>query len=293
MNDCTNELVGQAPPAHEPETLGQLLTPVSLGEDRFRLPNLSTGWARLFGGQVAAQALAAASATVGEDRLVNSLHAYFLRPGMLSTPIDCTVERERDGTSFSNRRVHAVQGGKPILTMIASWHTGEEGPRRDDLAMPGVGAPEDYPTSQEIAEENGAIEEGRTPFEIIEVRPVVGARMSTASGNLPGRTIMWMRFRDTHDADPAMARQMIAYASDLFLIGTALQPHREEMGERPVVASIDHAVRFHADPDISDWMLCEQTSDWAGAGRTLIRSRLFRRDGVRIASVSQEGLLRL
>lgn len=276
----------------EPETLEELLAPALLGDDRFRLPNVASGWARLFGGQVLGQALAAANATVGDDRLVSSLHAYFLRPGNLSVPIDCVVERERDGASFSNRRVQASQNGKLILTMIAGWHTGETGPSRDEMTMPEAGNPEDYPASEEIAEESGAIEPGMTPFHYLEVRPVTGGRMSTARGNVPGRTVLWMRFRDTRHATGNLARAMVAYASDLLLIGTALQPHREQMGERPVVASIDHAVRFHASPDVSEWMLCVQESDWAGEGRTLIHSTIFQRDGRRIASVTQEGLLR-
>lgn len=276
------------------ERLGDLLVPEALGDDRFRLPNTTGGWARLFGGQVVAQALAAANATVGEDRLVNSFHAYFLRAGVRGTPTECTVERERDGAGFSNRRIVSSQNGKPILTMIASWHTGEQGPSRDELPVPEAGPPEDYRSYQDIPSEAAALERG-SPFDILEVRPVVGGLMAPAERtNVPGRTLLWVRFRDGQNAAPAMARTMIAYASDLLMIGTALQPHREDLlGGQPVVASVDHAVRFHAAPDVSDWTLFEQHSDWAGEGRTLIRGAMFRRDGTRICSISQEGLLRL
>lgn len=276
------------------ERLGDLLVPEPLGDDRFRLANTTGGWARLFGGQVVAQALAAATATVGEDRLVNSFHAYFLRAGVRGTPTECAVERERDGAGFSNRRIVSSQNGKPILTMIASWHTGEQGPSRDELPVPEAGPPEDYQSYQDIPSEAAALERG-SPFDILEVRPVVGGMMAPSERvNAPGRTLLWVRFRDGHDASPAMARTMIAYASDLLMIGTALQPHREDMrGGQPVVASVDHAVRFHAAPDVSDWTLFEQHSDWAGEGRTLIRGAMFRRDGTRICSISQEGLLRL
>jgi acyl-CoA thioesterase II len=276
------------------EKLGDILVPEPLGEDRFRLANTRGGWPRLFGGQIVAQALAAGAATVGSDRLVNSFHAYFLRAGVRGTPIECAVERERDGGSFSNRRIVANQDGKAILTMIASWHTGEKGPLRDELPMPQVGPPEDYPSYQEIPEEAAALEPG-SPFDILEVRPALGGRMAPSERtNQPGRTLLWVRFRDSHDADPALARLMIAYASDLLMIGTALQPHREDMASsRPVIASVDHTVRYHAAPDVSDWTLFEQHSDWAGEGRTLIRAAMFRRDGTRICSISQEGLLRM
>jgi acyl-CoA thioesterase II len=276
------------------ETLGELLAPKALGEDRFGFANTKGGWPRLFGGQVVAQALAAGTATVGPDRLVNSFHAYFLRGGERATPITCTVERERDGASFSNRRIVASQNDKSILTMIASWHTGEKGPSRDDLPKPQVAPPDDFPAYQDIPEEAVALEPG-SPFDILEVRPVMGGRMApTERTNVPGRTVLWVRFRDSQQADPAMARLMIAYASDLLLIGTALQPHREDMAtSRPVIASVDHTVRFHAAPDVSDWTLFEQHSDWAGEGRTLIRAAMFRRDGTRICSISQEGLLRM
>jgi acyl-CoA thioesterase-2 len=276
------------------EKLGDLLVPEPLGNDRFRLDNSKGGWARLFGGQIVAQALAAGTATVGEDRLANSFHAYFLRAGVRGEPIECAVERERDGGSFSNRRIVASQQGKPILSMIASWHTGEQGPSRDELPKPQPGPPEDYPSYQDIPSEAAALEPG-SPFDILEVRPVVGGLMApTERANAPGRTLLWVRFRDSQQAAPALARLMIAYASDLLMIGTALQPHREELlGGRPVVASIDHAVRFHAAPDVSDWTLFEQHSDWAGDGRTLIRAAMFRRDGTRICSISQEGLLRV
>ena len=276
------------------EKLGDLLVPESLGDDRFRLVNSKGGWSRLFCGQIVAQALAAGTATVGEDRLANSFHAYFLRAGVRGEPIECAVERERDGGSFSNRRIVASQLGRPILSMIASWHTGEKGPSRDELPKPQAGPPEDYPSYQQIPSEAAALEPG-SPFDILEVRPVVGGLMApTERTNAPGRSLLWIRFRDSHDAGPAMARHMIAYASDLLMIGTALQPHREDLlGGRPVIASVDHAVRFHAEPDVSDWTLFEQHSDWAGEGRTLIRAAMFRRDGTRICSISQEGLLRL
>ncbi|MCB2049341.1 MAG: thioesterase family protein [Novosphingobium sp.] len=283
-------MAGQA----QVEKLGDILVPEALGDDRFRMTNTRGGWPRLFGGQIVAQALAAGSATVGEDRLVNSFHAYFLRAGERGTQIECAVERERDGGSFSNRRIVASQNGKAILSMIASWHTGEHGPSRDELPVPQAGPPEDYLSYQDIPSEAAALEPG-SPFDILEVRPVIGGRMAPSErANAPGRSLMWIRFRDSHDASPALARLMIAYASDLLMIGTALQPHREDvLGGRPVVASVDHTVRYHADPDVSDWTLFDQHSDWAGEGRTLIRGAMFRRDGSRICSISQEGLLRV
>ncbi len=293
-----NEILGQVAIGDaeydEPETVGELLTPEALGDDRFLMRNTHGGWARLFGGQIVAQALAAGTATVADDRRVNSLHAYFLRAGVRKEPIECVVERERDGATFSNRRIVAKQGGKPILSMLASWHTGEPGPERCEIEFPKeAGKPEDFLSYQDIPAEAVALEPG-SPFDIMEVRPVVGGLMAPVKRvNVPARTLLWMRFRDTLDADEAMARLMVAYASDLMVIGTAFQQHREQAGPRPVIASVDHAVRFHAKPDVSNWMLCLQHSEWAGEGRTLIRSVVYRKDGTPVASVSQEGLLRL
>ena len=295
-----DKLTGQTPQGiaavaagQEPATLGQLLTPQAMGEDCFRMPNFSSGWPRLFGGQVIGQALAAASATVGQDRQVNSLHAYFLRPGVLGAPIDCVVEREKDGGSFSNRRVIIHQGGKPILSMIASFHTGEGGAARDELQMPETRPPKECTPVDNILQSSHVSGPGKTPFELLEVRAAAGSLVSPIQKNVAPRSLVWVRFRDSFDADLRLAYAMIAYLSDLLLMETALQMHRDQMGQNPVVASIDHTVRFLADPDPSGWMLFAQESDWAGHGRTMIRGNLFQQDGRRIASISQEGLLRL
>jgi acyl-CoA thioesterase-2 len=263
------------------------------GSDQFKAPNGRGGWITLFGGQIVAQALAAATRTIGEDKRVNSLHAYFMRPGAFDVPIDLTVERERDGGSFANRRVIAAQAGKAILSLTTSFHTGEAGPSRDIDSLPDVPGPESLDAVVDAASAYGRDAAEPSPLTYIDVRPIEGCQPFTEQPSAPPYGKMWFKFRDAVTTDAGMARIKIAYVSDLFLINTALQPHRGDIGRGAMIASIDHSVWFHDDPPTDDWMLFTQESPWASNGRTLCRGTIFARDGRRIATIAQEGLLRL
>jgi acyl-CoA thioesterase-2 len=261
--------------------------------DRFSAPNGRGGWFSLFGGQLVAQALAGASHTVSDDRLVHSLHAYFLRPGAFDVPITLTVERERDGGSFSSRRVVAEQGGKSILSLLASFHTSEHGPARDLAIMPDVPAPEDIAATDDASADYGHSADAPSPLTYLEVRPIEACRPFETRPPEPPHGMMWVRVRDAAGADAAMQRILLAYVSDLFLISTALQPHRADVGKGAMVASLDHSLWIHDQPDTGEWMLYVQESPWAASGRTMCRGSIFARDGRHLATVVQEGLLRL
>ncbi len=261
--------------------------------DHFTAPSGKGGWLSLFGGQLIAQALAAASKTVGDDRLAHSLHAYFLRPGVFDTPITLAVERERDGGAFSSRRVVASQNGKPILSLLASYHTTETGPTRDQATMPDVPDPESLETIVDAAADYGRDPSEPSPLTYLEVRPVEACRPFEVRPPEPPRGMMWVRVRNSGSTDASLHRNMLAYVSDLFLISTALQPHRAELGKGVMVASLDHALWIHRQPDVDEWMLYVQESPWADSGRTMCRGSIFARDGRHIATVVQEGLLRL
>jgi acyl-CoA thioesterase-2 len=275
------------------EKLVDLLALGEDGPDRFVAPNGKGGWVSLFGGQIVAQALAAASATVPDDRLPHSLHAYFLRPGAFDAPIALAVERERDGASFSSRRVVASQNGKPILSLIASYHTSETGPSRDGQAMPDVPSPDGLAVVNDSAMTYGRSPSDPSPLTYIDVRPIVGCRPFEVLPPEPPLGRMWFRFRDGGGAGPAVDRSLLAYASDLFLINSALQPHRADVGKGVMIASIDHSLWIHDQPDLGDWLLYVQESDWAGGGRAMCRGSIFGRDGRHVATVVQEALLRL
>jgi acyl-CoA thioesterase-2 len=263
------------------------------GADQFKAPNGRGGWVTLFGGQIVAQALAAATRTIGDDKRVNSLHAYFMRPGAFDVPIDLTVERERDGGSFANRRVIAVQAGKVILSLTASFHTGEAGPSRDVESLPDVPEPESLESVEDASSAYGRDPADPSPLTYIDVRPIEGCQPFGTQGSAPPFGKMWFKFRGAATSDVGMARTKIAYVSDLFLISTALQPHRADVGKGAMIASIDHSVWFHDDPPSDEWMLFTQESPWASNGRAFCRGTIFARDGRRIATIAQEGLLRL
>ncbi len=261
--------------------------------DRFIAPNGKGGWFSLFGGQLVAQALEAASRTVGDDRLAHSLHAYFLRPGAFDVPITLAVERERDGGAFSTRRVVLSQNGKPILSLLASYHTSETGPARDAATMPDVPAPETLDATEDASADYGRDPSEPSPLTYLEVRPIEACRPFEVRPPEPPHGMMWVRARDPGAAGASLQRTILAYMSDLFLISVALQPHRGDMRKGAMVASLDHTLWIHAQPDVGDWLLYVQESPWAAGGRTLCKGTLFARDGRHIATVVQEGLLRL
>lgn len=272
----------------------RLLDVEMLEVDLFRGQSADLGWARVFGGQVVAQALMAASRTVGPERPAHSLHAYFLRGGDPKAPIVYRVERDRDGRSFTTRRVIAVQHGRPIFEMAASFQLVEPG-FSHHAAPPAVTAPEQLPGETELFLRHAAefSDEQRDrwlarerPFEFRAVegfRPL--ARTTTAHH--------WFRAAAPVPADPVLARCLLAYASDMTLLDTCLLPHGVHWDDPALqIASLDHSLWFHADPVVDDWLLYAQDSPASGGARGLNRGLIFARDGRLVATAMQEGLIR-
>jgi acyl-CoA thioesterase-2 len=253
---------------------------------------------RVFGGQVIGQALVAAERTI-EDRLPHSLHAYFLLPGDAEAPIVYQVERVRDGRSFSARRVQAIQHGRPILSMIASFQAPEPG-LEHAAPMPDVPPPEALTPASEL-NRRWLSEAGPVPAQAseallapsaIEFRPVEPQNPLHPS---PGeaRQAVWFRAIDRVPDDPQLHRCILAYASDYTLMGTALRPHgRSWYQPSMVVASIDHALWFHRAARVDEWLLYAMDSPSAQMARGLSRGQIFDRGGRLVASVAQEGLMR-
>jgi len=278
--------------------LVDLLDLETIEQNIYRGQSRDLGGKSVFGGQVIGQGLVAARRTV-LDQVPHSLHAYFLRPGDMATPIVYEVERVRDGRSFSTRRVHAIQHGQPILTMIASFQK-EEGGLDHQAQMPKVKQPEELPTLLECAEKwvseaPEVSDRARSTLlrEVpIEFKPVQPWNPLLNEKREPAQHI-WFRAPGRLPDDPMLHRCVLAYASDFNLLSTALLPHgmgwfRKDM----VVASIDHALWFHRDVRVDDWLLYSMDSPSAQAARGFSRGLIFDRQGRLVASTTQESLMR-
>lgn len=262
----------------------------------FRGESRDIGSPRVFGGQVLGQALTAASYTV-EDRDVHSLHAYFLRAGDVDAPIVYDVDRARDGRSFSNRRVVAVQHGRPIFNMTASFQIAESGIEHQ-VDMPDVPGPDGLADLREIRDDllDKIPEKMRrylTHERPFEVRPVEPIQFLSPEKAEPVRHV-WVKTIDALPADPNLHRNLLAYLSDYQLVATATLPHgiRFEQGNVQL-ASLDHAMWFHRRFRLDDWMLYAMNSPNAGGARGFALGRFFTADGLLAASTAQEGLIRI
>ena len=264
----------------------------------FRGPSADLGGRSVFGGQVIGQALVAAARTI-EGRVPHSLHAYFLLPGDMAAPIVYEVDRIRDGKSFSARRVQAIQHGRPILSGIASFHVSEKG-LEHQAPMPEVPPPESLASLAELRE-RWIAEAGEVPDRVresmarpiaIDFRPVNPMNPLTHNKGEP-RQAYWLRAVDRIPDDPMLHRCLLAYASDFQFIGTALRPHGRSWHQPTmVVASIDHALWFHREARVDEWLLYTMDSPTAQSARGFARGTIYDRSGRLIASVAQEGLMR-
>jgi acyl-CoA thioesterase-2 len=263
--------------------LVELLSLEHVDDDILRAPAPATTLQRVFGGQVLAQALMAGARTVDADRPPHSLHGYFLRPGDPTTPIVYVVERTRDGGSFTTRRVIARQHGRPIFHMTASFQTVEEGLEHQD-PMPAAPEPEGLPS---LAERIAASGRAVSPDEW----GVLDVRYAEESDD---RLAVWLRTIDRLPDDPILHACVLAYASDLTILGTALRPHGIGF-EHPglISASIDHAMWFHRPVRVDEWVLYDQDTPSASGGRGIGRGRIFSHDGRLVATTVQEGLMRM
>ena len=241
---------------------------------------------RIYGGQVVAQALTAAYRTI-EGRLCHSMHAYFIRPGDPSIPILFQVDRARDGGSFSVRRVTAIQNGKQIFNLAASFQVPEDGFEHQDQA-PAVTPPEDLLNEEQLREADGVPPRDRDwP---VEVRPVNPQRRGRTEPLEPLYNV-WFKARQSVGTDVAVNQCALAYGSDMSLLDASLRPHPVPDGELHV-ASLDHALWFHRPSDFSDWHLYVQDSPSASGGRGFNRGSIFDRQGRLVASATQEALIR-
>lgn len=267
-----------------------------LEENIYRGTSPDVGWQRVFGGQVIAQALMAAQRTVEADRFVHSLHAYFMRPGDPSVPILYQVERIRDGSSFTTRRVVAVQHGKAIFSMSASFQV-EEGGYEHQIDMPSVTQPEDLMGEKEFKElfMKNAPESVRNYWSRerpIEVRPTSLVHYLTRD-KLEPRQDIWVRTVGDVPPDRHYQAAMLAWLSDMTLLDASLYPHGTSIFDpRLQAASLDHAMWFHRPVTYDDWLLYTQDSPSASGARGMTRGSIYTRSGTLVASVAQEGLIR-
>ncbi|MEV4095071.1 acyl-CoA thioesterase II [Streptosporangium saharense] len=258
---------------------------------------------RVFGGQVAAQALVAAGRTVPQERHVHSLHAYFIRPGDPAVPIVYNVERVRDGRSFTTRRVVAIQHGKAIFTMSASFHIDEPGLAHQATTMPDVPGPEGLePFQERISQALRDVRE-ESPWRDLLVRPrpldaryvtpltweaVLDPSLSRSTTNV------WFRYEAELPDDPLLHVVLAAYTSDFTLVDTVLLAHGQAWGTPNVSgASLDHAMWFHRPFRVDEWMLYAQESPWSSSARGLAKGEMFTRSGELAVSVVQEAMIRV
>ena len=245
---------------------------------------------RIFGGQVAGQALVAAGRTVGRGS-VHSLHAYFLRPGDPAVPIVYEVDRIRDGKSFTTRRVVAIQHGEAIFNLQASFHVAEPG-FDHQVPMPEVPDPETLPRAAEL---DPPVVAGKAWFDRpgpIDIR-YVGNPPWARTASPEARQLVWIRADGRLPDDPVLHTCVVAYASDFTLLDSALIPHGKSwLDDDLMMASLDHAMWFHRPFRADEWLLYSQVSPSASGGRGLAYGGIFRRDGTLAVSVVQEGLIR-
>jgi acyl-CoA thioesterase-2 len=276
-----------------PEKLTDILDLERLEVDLFRGRSPHEHQQRVFGGQVAAQSLVAAGRTVSADRAVNSLHSYFLRLGDPEIPIVYSVDRIRDGRSFTTRRVVAIQHGRPIYLLSASFHRAENG-LQHQVPMPKV------PDPEVLSPWSGRSTIGPTPppwvpRRVVELRYVSDpAAVGAHGGPQDSRRIVWMRAPHRLPDDPLVHVCAVTYASDMTLLDAVLLGHGLDW-ERDVSsgASLDHAMWFHGAFRADEWILYVQESPAASDARGLAMGRIYRRDGRLVASVVQEGLIRV
>jgi acyl-CoA thioesterase-2 len=271
-----------------------LLNLERLEVNMYRGTSRDIGNPQVFGGQVLGQALMAATSTV-DDRIVHSLHAYFLRAGDFNLPIVYEVDRSRDGASFSSRRVVAIQNGQQIFHMSASFQSHEEG-LEHQAPMPDVPPPESLPKRADWISSPLLTDQQRRFFDRVrpfDIRPVDMQRLLNGEPKDP-KLHVWFRAADKLPDGEALHRGILAYVSDYYLLMTATLPHGIPFPSKHIrFASIDHAMWFHRPVRVDDWLLYSIDSPSSSGARGLSRGSIFSRDGRLVASTAQEGLMRV
>ncbi|MFF2051596.1 acyl-CoA thioesterase [Leifsonia sp. NPDC058194] len=284
------------------EPLASLLTALDLtdtgartSEDIFTGPSQWMPLGRVFGGQVLAQSIVAATRTVSDDRGIHSMHGYFLRPGDVNLPITFSVDRIHDGRSFSTRRTQAYQNGQPILSMIASFQDEDDG-LEHQVAMPeGLPEPESLPSSADTLEEvqNPVAQywASQRPF---DMRHVTSPVYLSVEGAHVAQQAVWFRAIGELPDDPSLHRAALAYASDYTIMESIMRRHGVAWATPGLkAASLDHAMWWHRPARVDEWLLYMQESPSASGGRGLAQGRIFSRDGRLVASVAQEAMVRV
>lgn len=284
------------------DSLAGLLTALDLTDTGARTEeDIYTGqsqWTpigRVFGGQVLAQALVAAQRTIAPERSVHSLHGYFLRPGDVNLPITFSVDRIHDGRSFSTRRTQAYQSGLPILSLILSFQDHDEGLDHQDAMPEGIPEPEGIAPSESVLDgldhPVAMYWREQRPFEMRHVEAPIYLEVD---GEHVARQAVWFRAVGRLPNDPTLHCAALAYASDYTLLESAMRRHGLAWAQEGLkIASLDHAMWFHRFARVDDWLLYVQDSPSASGGRALATARVFTREGLLVATVAQEGMIRV
>ncbi|WP_339486575.1 acyl-CoA thioesterase II [Pseudomonas sp. EL_65y_Pfl2_R95] len=279
------------------DDLVALLSLETIEENLFRGVSQDLGFRQLYGGQVLGQCISAASKTMDDARHVHSMHGYFLRPGDPTLPIVYQVDRVRDGGSFSTRRVTAIQKGQPIFTCSASFQADESG-YSHQIEMPDIPGPEALKSETELAREVAHLlpermRERALSDKPIDIRPVTIGNPFDPEVTEPAKYV-WFKADGTLPESPALHKYILGYASDFNLLTTSMLPHGVSVWQKFMqVASLDHSLWFHCNLRMDDWLLYAMDSPWAGNARGFARGSIFNRQGKLVASVAQEGLIRV
>ncbi|CAD5996067.1 acyl-CoA thioesterase II [Agreia sp. COWG] len=264
-------------------------------EDIFTGPSQWMPQGRVFGGQVLAQSITAAMRTVPEDRVVHSMHGYFLRPGDVNKPITFAVDRIHDGRSFATRRTQAYQDGIPILSLIGSFQTEDDG-LEHQIDMPAdLPAPEDLPsTAERLAGVEHPVARFWSTARPFDMRHVDSPLYLSVEGTPVGHQAVWMKTLGSLPDDPNLHRAALAYASDYTILEPIIRRHGTSWSTPGLkAASLDHAMWWHRFGRVDEWMLYVQESPSAHGGRGLSLGRIYSRTGVLLASIAQEGMVRV
>ena len=275
-------------------TVLEVLDLEQLDDTTFVGASLPKPGGRVFGGQVLAQSLLAASRTVDDDRLPHSVHGYFLRPGDVHLPITFTVELLRDGRSFSARRTHALQRGVPILSLITSFQNEQTGLEHADV-MPSAPPPDDVRSVLEtLAAVDHPVADFWTQASAFDLRHVEDSLYLKPGPQRTDRQMVWMRARGPVPEGQAMHRALLAYACDQVMLEPVLRRHGHSWASRGIsIASLDHAMWWHRPVQVDEWHLYAQWAPSAQGGRGLGAAQVFAQDGTLVASIAQEGMVRV
>lgn len=291
----SDPLSGLDPLAGLLATLDLTDTGARTSEDIFTGPSQWMPGGRVFGGQVYAQSIIAAIRTVPEDRAIHSTHGYFLRPGDANHPITFSVDRIHDGRSFSTRRTQAYQNGVPILSMIASFQDSDPGLEHQVDAPVDVADPDELPSAAEVL---GPIDHPVAQFwatsRAFDIRHVEQPIYFQADPHRVPHQAIWMKTIGPLPDDDNLHRAALAYASDYSILEPILRAHGLAWTHRGLkMASLDHAMWWHRPARVDEWLLYVQESPTASGGRGLSTGRIFTHDGLLVASIAQEGMVRV